>query len=112
MENVIPVKYGFDNLADASGIMQNRLDALKALANLLAREVESLKPVNQNNKIPDKINLSDEVRRFEESLIREALIKSKGQQRKAARLLGTKISTLHAKIKRYGIESYSVMGRL
>jgi DNA-binding NtrC family response regulator len=45
----------------------------------------------------------DEVRRFEMNLIERALIQANGKQRPAARLLGMKASTLHAKIKLYNI---------
>jgi DNA-binding NtrC family response regulator len=52
-----------------------------------------------------EINLADEVRRFETELIRSTLLRTGGRQRRAARLLGMKVSTLNAKIKRYGINS-------
>jgi DNA-binding NtrC family response regulator len=45
------------------------------------------------------------VRDFEIKLIRTALIKTGGNQRRAAFLLGVKTTTLHNKIKVYGIES-------
>jgi transcriptional regulator with GAF, ATPase, and Fis domain len=48
--------------------------------------------------------LQAEVRRFEAELIRSALIETGGRQRQAARLLGTKVTTLNTKIKRYKIE--------
>jgi DNA-binding NtrC family response regulator len=43
------------------------------------------------------------VRRFECDLIRWALARTNGHQRRAARLLNIKVTTLNAKIKRYGI---------
>lgn len=111
MNNVLS-ENGFGNGANTKSFLENRVEALKALATLLLREVESLKPVaevGELKKTVDKINLSSEVHRFEEALIRDALIRAGGQQRKAARLLGTKISTLNAKIKRYGIDPYTTM---
>lgn len=116
MENILNTKSenGNGNLSPINGFTENRFEALKALANLLIREVESLKPLNDNSEIhkaSEKIILSEEVHRFEESLIRDALIRSNGQQRKAARILGTKVTTLNAKIKRYGIEVYSLTGK-
>lgn len=54
-----------------------------------------------------RINLRDEVRRFEAELIRRALAHTGGHQRRAARLLGIKTTTLHAKIKRYRLGSYA-----
>jgi DNA-binding protein Fis len=44
-----------------------------------------------------------EVRRFEISLIRRALRLNAGNQAQAAQLLGMNPTTLHAKIKQYGI---------
>jgi DNA-binding NtrC family response regulator len=51
-----------------------------------------------------KIDLDEEVKNYEMELIRCALIRTGGRQRKAARLLNIKISTLNAKIKRYNID--------
>ena len=48
-------------------------------------------------------DLHAEVQRFETEIIRDALKKTGGHQRRAARLLGVKVSTLNAKIKRYKI---------
>ncbi len=50
-----------------------------------------------------KLNLQDEVRKFETDLIRAALVRTAGNQSRAAQLLGVKHTTLNAKIKRYGI---------
>ena len=47
--------------------------------------------------------LAEEVRRFEANMIRIALVQTNGGQRRAARLLGMKITTLHRKIKHYNI---------
>jgi transcriptional regulator with PAS, ATPase and Fis domain len=49
------------------------------------------------------INLADEVRRYEISLIMKALKLTRGNQRKAAKLLGISHTTLNSKIKRYKI---------
>ena len=55
-----------------------------------------------------KIDLSAEVQRFELGLIRWALIRTEWRQRRAADILGIKPTTLHEKMKRYGLfESYS-----
>ena len=50
-----------------------------------------------------KLKLYEEVRKFEIDLIRTALVRTAGNQSRAARLLGVKHTTLNAKIKRYGI---------
>lgn len=89
----------------------DRVRDLKELLSLLLKEVEYFEKtphfVNKRT-IPERINLAEEVQRFETELIRYALIRTNGRQRRAARLLGTKISTLNAKIKRYKIDTYAI----
>ncbi|HEV2765947.1 MAG TPA: helix-turn-helix domain-containing protein [Pyrinomonadaceae bacterium] len=50
------------------------------------------------------VDFYEEVMRFEVALIKRALAETGGQQRRAARLLGLKATTLNAKIKQYRIE--------
>lgn len=50
-----------------------------------------------------QLDLRDEVSQFEGALIRAALTSTNGRQRKAARALGMKASTLNAKIQRYHV---------
>ena len=84
-------------------IRQERITSLKVLALSLLAGLESLEdPVSGDEA--SVINLQDEVHRFEAALIRIALIKTGGRQRRAARLLSSKVTTLNAKIKRYGID--------
>jgi transcriptional regulator with GAF, ATPase, and Fis domain len=80
------------------------VEALGVLTLALLREVDML---GQNSPTANErgINLSDEVRRFEAQLIRSALIRTNGRMRAAARLLGMKVTTLHAKIRRHNIDS-------
>jgi transcriptional regulator with GAF, ATPase, and Fis domain len=79
-----------------------RISYLKILALSLLREIASAENnVDQDN---DTIDLQAEVHRFEKELIRSALIQTGGRQRQAARLLGTKVTTLNTKIKKYRIE--------
>jgi DNA-binding NtrC family response regulator len=80
------------------------VEALSVLTLALLREVNVL---GQNSSTANEsgINLSNEVRRFEAQLIRSALIRTNGRMRPAARLLGMKVTTLHAKIKRHNIDS-------
>lgn len=92
----------------------NRLEALKTLTKLLLHEVESLaETAPAQNQQPKKssISLNDEVQRYEINLICNALIEAQGNQRKAAKKLGMKNSTLHAKIRRYEIDSLNLYGR-
>lgn len=51
--------------------------------------------------VQNGIDLYDETRRFEAALISCALRHTSGNQRKAARLLGIKATTLNAKLKLY-----------
>ena len=81
---------------------ESRLSSLRDVAMELLNVVDGLKnttPENGNHKV----RLYDEVRKFEADLIRAALVRTGGNQSRAARLLGVKHTTLNAKIKRYGI---------
>lgn len=102
---------GFKSTANESEInkslptsLDNRLEALTVLSNSLVKEIEVLRK-GKTNVIPDKINLIEEVQRFEKELIRSALVRTGGNQRKAAKLLNVKISTLNDKIKRHGLDT-------
>jgi transcriptional regulator with GAF, ATPase, and Fis domain len=85
-----------------NGVTTSRISYLKILASSLLREISSAE--NGAGQGNDTIDLQAEVRRFEAELIRSALIETGGRQRQAARLLGTKVTTLNTKIKRYKIE--------
>ena len=82
-------------------IADARVTSLKVLALMLLTELESLESQLNHDRT---LNLQEEVQRFEAALIRAALIKTGGKQRRAARLLGSKVTTLNTKIKRYGID--------
>jgi DNA-binding NtrC family response regulator len=82
----------------------NRIEALKTLTQALLNELEALSE-GSTAESSDKVNLSDEVRRYEADLIRCALIRTGGRQRRAARLLNMKVATLNAKIKRYHLDT-------
>jgi transcriptional regulator with GAF, ATPase, and Fis domain len=81
-------------------------DALLSEAETLARdkafteEATRLKPLD----ILGGINFYDEVQRFETHLIKMALSETRGNQAKAARLLGIKATTLNSKIKLFKID--------
>jgi transcriptional regulator with GAF, ATPase, and Fis domain len=85
----------------------NHLQSLKSICDLLAREVNILSGLTVKNlstiSTGNGISLADEVERFETNLIKNALLQSDGNQTNAAKLLGVKLTTLNAKIKRYGI---------
>ena len=82
-------------------------EALRVLTLALFKEIEA---VGQSPSIASErgLCLSEEVRRFESQLIRSALIRTDGRLRPAARLLGMKVTTLHAKIKRHNIDSREI----
>ena len=84
-----------------------KLKTLKELTLALLQEVESFKGQGYLENRPS-VNFADEVRRFETDLIRWALMRTGGHQRRAARLLNLKVTTLNAKIKRYGIRPHAL----
>ena len=75
---------------------------LKVLVMSLLRQLEASE-ADGGEQHAGTGNLQREVHRFEAELIRNALIQTGGRQRRAARLLGVKVTTLNAKIKRYQI---------
>ena len=81
--------------------LDNRLDALREVALTLLDAVDSLRSGQSSRD--QNVRLQDEVQRFETDLIRTALERTRGNQVRAARLLGVKHTTLNAKIKRYQI---------
>ncbi len=88
----------------SAAVINNRVEALKALSNSVLCELESLRIIDHDEQA-DKIDLAYEVERFQADLIRTALLRTGGRQRAAARLLNIKATTLHAKIKRYGLNT-------
>jgi transcriptional regulator with GAF, ATPase, and Fis domain len=84
--------------------LNNKVEALKALTRALLKELEALSAA-QPLENRHEVTLSDEVHRFEADLIRCALIRTGGRQRRAARLLNMKVATLNAKIKRYNLNA-------
>ena len=97
--------YAFDSdvAGDAAGQASSaKLKTIRELTLTLLQEVESLKGGSSFDGNAT-VNFADEVRRFEIELIRWALLRTGGHQRRAARLLSMKVTTLNAKIKRYGM---------
>ena len=92
--------------------LNNRVEALRVLVTVLLREVESLEKAVPNGEAVfenQNFSLSDEVERYEADMIRTALIKAQGKQRRAAQILGVKVTTLNCKIKKYNI-NWRVIG--
>ena len=81
-----------------------QLGVLKEVALSLLRQLDVIKTSKRTQPVEGR-SLHDEVREFEIELINSALARTHGHQRKAASLLGLKVTTLNAKMKRYNIMS-------
>jgi|KBSSwiS6_1023812.scaffolds.fasta_scaffold137635_1 DNA-binding NtrC family response regulator len=80
----------------------HNLESLREVALMLLREVESLAS-REEPRNGQPLGLQEEVQRYESELIRSALQRTGGNQRRAAKLLRVKVTTLNCKIKRLGI---------
>jgi PAS domain S-box-containing protein len=76
--------------------------ALSTAAEIL--EQSHAREVPQNLDISSGIDFYEEVRRYEDALIRRALKLTGGNQKRAASLLGIRPTTLHTILKRHKIE--------
>ena len=91
--------------------MDDRINTLRETVLQLLQEVESL-TIAVPAGLKSGARLNDEVRQFEMNLIRTALGRTAGSQTRAAKLLGLKLTTLNAKIKRYQIMPTGYQGQL
>ena len=82
--------------------LDHRINALREAALNLLTEVEALGNA-EPPRVDHPLKLDDEVRQFEIDLIRIALDRTHGNQTRASRLLGVKLTTLNTKIKKYKI---------
>jgi transcriptional regulator with GAF, ATPase, and Fis domain len=78
------------------------LFVIKELMRRLWEQLELLEPPAESEPTMP-LTLRDETHRFEARLITQALARTGGHQFRAARLLGLRPTTLHEKMKRYGI---------
>lgn len=88
---------------------QSRVRLLRDIAVALTTAVEVLEQSQadahfQDPDIDNGIDFYEEVSRFESELIRRALKKTGGNQKKAARLLNIRSTTLNAMVKRYRLD--------
>jgi transcriptional regulator with GAF, ATPase, and Fis domain len=90
-----------DENNDASA-WKNNLDSLKELVLQLLCDLQRVEEVNSLN-IESGFDFYQEVSRFEIDLIMRALLKTGGNQVRAARLLKLNVTTLNSKIKRHNI---------
>jgi DNA-binding protein Fis len=79
-------------------------EVLKTVAYALLREVYGVRQPQKPN-LDQRTNFFEEVRRFEISLIMQALLYSNGSKARAGRLLNLNPTTLHFKIKLYSLET-------
>lgn len=87
-----------------------KLAGLREVAQTLLKQIDQLEStLAARGAAAPRADLHTEVQRFETEVIRDALRKTGGHQRRAARLLGVKVSTLNAKIRRYGIRLEDVL---
>lgn len=85
--------------------MDHNLSLIKALVNTLQLEVETLEDDTAGIE-GEVVDLAEKVREYEAKLIKAALIKTGGNQRRAAKMLNLKTSTLNAKIKHHNIRVF------
>lgn len=81
--------------------VQLHIQAIGELINALLTQLDLLQHEPAYSDDDPRLNLRDEVRRFEINLIQRALTRTHGSQVEAARVLGLKATTLNAKMKRY-----------
>jgi DNA-binding NtrC family response regulator len=78
---------------------------------LLPEEVRRSRAPAGEFEIPEGFSYQRAVEDFERSLIRRALARSEGVQRRAADLLGMKPTTLNERMKRLGMRSAASAAR-
>ena len=85
-----------------------QIESIKSITNLLLRKIEALEKnasAMSAESLTKGLNLYDVMTSFEKNLIRDALRAANWSQKRAAQLLGVKVTTLNAKIKRYDINA-------
>lgn len=87
---------------DEASAWKNNLNSLKELVLQLLCDLQRVEEVNAIN-IESGFDFYEEVSRFEIDLIKRALLKTGGNQVRAARLLKLNVTTLNSKIKRHNI---------
>lgn len=90
-----PMNDGYTTLKELSSALSKTIDAVSTF---------ELAKAGQMPNLTRGIDFYAEVERFEMTLIKYALIKAKGSQKRAARLLGLKPTTLSSKIKSYHLD--------
>lgn len=99
METFMDTDHDDASTGESTGV---DLQMLKAMTVTLSKAIEVLERTEPST-LSAEVNFYEEVERFEISLIQRALRETGGNQARAARLLGLNQTTLHGKIKHYGI---------
>ncbi|MGH9760650.1 MAG: helix-turn-helix domain-containing protein [Blastocatellia bacterium] len=81
----------------------SQLERIRALLSAASHLLTEVPPPAQQSGDAAALDFKSEVRRFEVSLIEQALVLTGGHQKKAAKILGLGYTTLNQKIKRYKI---------
>jgi transcriptional regulator with GAF, ATPase, and Fis domain len=102
-QNLPPANATQHSLRLSEVTLPERIKTLREIARSLLAELESMGSL-ATPEPEQNIRLDDQVKRFEIALIRAALVKTNGNQARAACLLGVKHTTLNSKIKRYRIQ--------
>jgi DNA-binding NtrC family response regulator len=79
---------------------------LREIASAILDETDGLPSLNVENGsgvFKDGFSLAKEVREYERGLIKHALMLTKGNQTRATKILGIKLTTLNSKIKNLNI---------
>ncbi len=90
--------------------IQEKITSLRENAFALIQEMRELGSVSFTD-VSRGIDLPEEIRRLEIRLIERALEETNGHQVNAARLLRLKVTTLNAKIKRFGLHPDAVVNK-
>ena len=81
----------------------HRIEAVRILSSALVEELSAFRFDGLPN-LPEAIDLTEELKRYEVDLIQSALIRCRGRQVDAAKLLKMNPTTLNEKIRRLGIK--------
>jgi DNA-binding NtrC family response regulator len=87
---------------DSPDSLDLQIRVLREVAFNLLRQLDVINRASHLRRAKD-LHLHNEVREFEIELISSALAQTHGHQVRAAGLLGIKVTTLNAKVKRYKI---------
>ncbi|HMF57968.1 MAG TPA: helix-turn-helix domain-containing protein [Pyrinomonadaceae bacterium] len=102
VHHLVEVKSDVEQKIDESRIGPDKVHSLRQMTVQLLRELHSLGEVKDLD-VGGGIDFYNEVRRFEIDMIERALAHTNGHQRRAAKLLNLKVTTLNSKIKQYEI---------